>query len=100
MNPEAQVKLDEILQKEAAALTDADVAFLKARKDYLTNDQRAAYNEVLGEESKPPKIKGLSYQELQAKAKELGLKIRVGIKKADLENMVAVAGAEVGTPGE
>lgn len=43
MNPEAQARLDEILANEPAALTEGDTEFLKARRDYLTDEQKAAY---------------------------------------------------------
>lgn len=43
MNQEAQAELDRILALEPAALTDADKAFLAARRDYLTEEQKAVY---------------------------------------------------------
>jgi hypothetical protein len=43
MNQEARAELDRILSLEPAALTDADRAFLSARRDYLSEDQKAVY---------------------------------------------------------
>lgn len=43
MNDEARAELDRILALEPAALSDADKAFLAARRDYLTEEQKAVY---------------------------------------------------------
>jgi hypothetical protein len=43
MNDEARAELDRILALEPAALTDADRAFLSARRDYLSEDQRTVF---------------------------------------------------------
>ena len=53
MDQASRQMLDEILAKEPAALTDADKAFLRARSDYPTEEQRSVYAEVLaqGQES-------------------------------------------------
>lgn len=54
MNPEAQAKLDELLAQEPAALTEEDIAFLNARRSYLTDDQVKEYgldNKVKAETS-------------------------------------------------
>ena len=39
MNPEASEKLERIISKSPAEITRDDIAFLKARKSYLTRDQ-------------------------------------------------------------
>jgi hypothetical protein len=51
MNIEAQEMLQGILSKEPAALTDADITFLRARRSYLSEEHLAVYAEILGEES-------------------------------------------------
>jgi len=50
MNKEAQQILDEITSKSVQDLTEGDIAFLKARQSYLSNDQKEKFAEVLGEE--------------------------------------------------
>jgi hypothetical protein len=49
MNDEARAELDRILAIEPAALTESEQAFLSARRDYLTEDQRVTFG--LTEES-------------------------------------------------
>jgi hypothetical protein len=39
MNPEAQAKLDEILANDPSSVTEEDLAFLNARRSYLTKEQ-------------------------------------------------------------
>lgn len=39
MNPEAQEKLNKILAKSNESITEADVAFLRARSSYLNEEQ-------------------------------------------------------------
>ena len=62
MNDEAKKALAEILTKEPAALTEDEMAFLRARSSYLTPDQKAVYgvnDEAVAaegeEEAKPAK---------------------------------------------
>lgn len=50
MDIQSRTMLDEILAKEPAALTDGDKAFLRARQDYLSGEQRNVYAEVLAEQ--------------------------------------------------
>jgi hypothetical protein len=47
MNPEAQAELDRIVAIEPAALSEAEVGFLQARRSYLSEEQKAVYAEVL-----------------------------------------------------
>lgn len=49
MNPEAQAEYDRIVSIEPAALSEAEAGFLRARRDYLTEEQKAVYAEVLSE---------------------------------------------------
>lgn len=62
MDSKSQERLDEILAKEPAALTEADGVFLRARASYLTSDQKAKFADELrasspdsSEEEKPKK---------------------------------------------
>jgi hypothetical protein len=59
MNPESQIEFDRIVATEPAALSDADKEFIRARRSYLSEEQKAVYAEVLAEvqESAPrPKL--------------------------------------------
>ena len=47
MDAQSKAMLDEILAQEPAALTDADKAFLRARRSYLTEEHRHVYAEAL-----------------------------------------------------
>lgn len=84
-----------ILERADNGLADEeDVAFLKARRDYLTDEQLVrgtgmTYAEIVAEveasassEEKP--IKKMSVEELVAKATELGIELEGSEKKADL----------------
>lgn len=75
MNHEAQQKLNTILNKDISSITESDRIFLKARIDYLTPEQRTTYL------STP---QALSYRDLYKKAKEKGLKLKVGLKREEL----------------
>ncbi len=77
MNPQDQAVLDEILQKEEAALSESEVAILRARESYVSSDDKARYPGVFktaGAEGEPTR------KELEAKASELGIK-KVSDKK-------------------
>lgn len=50
MDEQSRKMLDEILAQEPAALTDADKAFLRARRSYLSEEQKAVYAEALAEQ--------------------------------------------------
>ena len=49
MDEQSRKTLDEILAKESAALTDADKGFMRARRSYLTEEQKAVFADVLAE---------------------------------------------------
>jgi len=90
--------LDTLIAKEPIELNAANIAFLKARRDYLSTKQLAKFAGILN--AKTPKVKepgqsvdeivagenvaNLSYKELQRANKALGLQC-VGISRADLE---------------
>ena len=59
MDAKSKEMLDAILAKEPAALTDADKAFLKARRSYLNEEQRHVYAEALAQqpEAEQPKVR-------------------------------------------
>jgi hypothetical protein len=47
MDQTTESQLSAILAKEPSGLTEADAAFLRARRDYLTEDQQITYAPVL-----------------------------------------------------
>lgn len=55
MNPEAQEILKKILAKEPSELTSDDIAFMKARIDYVGKSSRAKFADVLANETPKPK---------------------------------------------
>jgi len=75
--------LNQILKKEPAALTEGDIIFLKARKNYLDQVQTAIYESVLNQEQKK-ETDLVPYRELQRKANSLGIK-SVGVPREELE---------------
>jgi hypothetical protein len=50
MDDQSKAMLDAILAQEPAALTESDIAFLKARSSYLNEEQKAVFAEVLTEQ--------------------------------------------------
>jgi hypothetical protein len=54
MDPESEKLLTEIIAMEPAALSDAHIAFLRARQSYLSKDDAEKFASVL-EESPPSK---------------------------------------------
>jgi hypothetical protein len=92
MDEQSQNKLNEILGKEILALTPGEIAFLKARRSYLSELQIEIFAEVLEQdiprvEPVAPEVttntSTLSYRDLQKKARGYGLKY-VGVSKDDL----------------
>lgn len=100
-------KFDSILQKGVSALVLSDLIFLRARRDYLTQEQLAKYEpkfalidqqrkeieavkeEVIVTEPKQEEKVGklysdFSYKALQKKGKEMGLKKVVGLSRDEL----------------
>lgn len=54
MDEQSRKTLDEILTKEPAALTEADEAFMRARRSYLSEEQKAVFADVLAEQPETP----------------------------------------------
>lgn len=54
MDEQSRKTLDEILAKEPAALTEADEAFMRARRSYLSEEQKAVFADVLAEAPEAP----------------------------------------------
>lgn len=51
MDEQSQKTLAEITAKEPAALSESEIAFLRARRSYLTEPERDVFAELLAEES-------------------------------------------------
>lgn len=77
-------KLSEI-EKSMPALSPEEAAFVRARSSYLTPKQEDTFAPVLNERNA---VEELSYNELKAKAKELGINAN-GVKKEDLSRLIA-----------
>ncbi len=54
MEQTTESQLSAILAKEPSGLTEADAAFLRARRDYLTEDQQITYASVLDVPTEAP----------------------------------------------
>lgn len=55
MNQESQTEFDRIVGLDPQVLTEPELAFLKARSGYLTDEQSAKFASVLGEVTETPK---------------------------------------------
>ena len=55
MNPEASEKLERIISKSPTEINKDDIAFLKARKSYLTREQIEELNYIFEEKIVEPK---------------------------------------------
>jgi len=66
MDEQSEVMLKEILSQEPAALTDADKAFLRARRSYLSEEQKAVYAEVLAEQPEAEQADETASEESEA----------------------------------
>ena len=90
LNIEAQKLLDKILVKSIPELLSEDIAFLRARKSYLSIEQSKFYKSILSDKVSKKMIKEevgeskLSYKELQREASNLGMKNVVGKSKKNL----------------
>lgn len=75
MDPKSQETLAEIVAKEPVALTEADIAFLRARRSYLSEEQRAVFADVLtsAEDKQDEDLSSLSDRKLNKLAKDLEL---------------------------
>jgi hypothetical protein len=54
MNDEAKKELDRILAMEPAALTESEKAFLSARQDYLSDQEKTLFGITEPEEATEP----------------------------------------------
>lgn len=85
--PSARHYLEQLLQKEVNVLSDEDLAFLKARRMYLSSDQREYYG--IDEEKTSDEI--LSRPVLKAKLRELGVEFNGNSSNEDLKALLEEA---------
>ena len=57
MDIESEKKLAEIVAKEPGALTESEIEFLRARRPYLSEEQRAIFKDFLTEPESEEKTK-------------------------------------------
>ena len=96
MDPESQKRFDEITAKDVASLTEAELAFLRARSPYLTTDQREVFADVLEETAGTPGTKPYSKMtlaELQDTAASKNVVLEDGDKKAQVIEKLEAADA-------
>ena len=88
--------LDKLAKREVLALTEGEVAYIKARSSYLTIDQREKFAEIFsGTKKETPQTDELSLGNLKARGEAVGLKYKVGTKKSDY--LKAIIEAETNT---
>lgn len=99
LDPDSQAVLDAIVEKEPAALSTDDIAFLQARSSYLTDKQKATYSKELKAKIEPvepePDPRELNLTQLKNKAKGLGLAYK-GLSKEQLEQDIATVEGPAG----
>ena len=90
-NKEIQEEFDRLSRIGVNALSSAEADFIRARRSYLSDRQLQEFESVLAkqQEKQEPKT-GVNYKELQKRAADLGIKA-VGVKKEELEQLVADA---------
>jgi hypothetical protein len=101
MDEQSKATLDAILANEPAALTEADIAFLRARRSYLTEEQKAVYAEVLSEELESnDEVEKKGYEpmnksQLQTELTARNISFQQGASKAALVALLEQSDSEV-----
>lgn len=88
MNTEARKILERIVKKDIPSLTIGDIIFIKARRSYLTPEQTEKFRHLWEEIKIPVKEDRPSYKELREKAKSLGIKLKFGMKREAIEELI------------
>lgn len=94
-----KIALKTILLKDLTELTEYDIAFLKARKEYLNSAELKFYENLMtGKKEKKEKeatvdygpigSDDIGYRELQSKASSLGMEKVVGASRKALEEFI------------
>lgn len=85
MNPEAQAHLDGILAKGPDSVTEEDMGFLRARRSYLTGEQKVNFGiEEPGEQTEPSPYEAMKLAELKAELETRGVEFDPKAKKPAL----------------
>jgi uncharacterized Fe-S cluster-containing MiaB family protein len=74
MNHEADKVLQNIFLKDLSELRDFDIAFLRARQSYLTDEQLVKYKDFLPGVSQDIGIENMNLDQLKVVAKHKGMK--------------------------
>ncbi|HEY0140405.1 MAG TPA: hypothetical protein VGF48_05880 [Thermoanaerobaculia bacterium] len=95
MDQLSQTRLAEITAKSPADLTEADAAFLRARRSYLNDEQLAVFADVLAEVENGPKgpYDDLSMSELRRIATQRNVEVGGEKRKADYIDALTAADA-------
>lgn len=83
MNPEAKEVLETILGKDKATLNQSEVEFLRARRDYLNDEQKKRFADVLeGGDAGPTSLSDMTVAALKQLAADNEVDI-AGLSKKD-----------------
>lgn len=92
MNPEAQAELNRLLALDINDLTPTHIAFLKARSSYLSEDDRIRLAELIEDNTQEEiSTTQLTFSGLKSLAKQMGLKVPVGITTEKLHALIEEA---------
>ncbi len=69
MDQESRRVLDEICSKSASELIESEIAFLRARRSYLTDEQRKRFAEHLPKAEKPVKAEKVQEESVETEEK-------------------------------
>lgn len=100
MDEQSQAMFDQIVELDADAISQDQLAFLMARRSYMNAEQKKRWaNEIdLHEEGKlfvaDLPVAEMNLKQLKAKASELGLEVKKGAKLEDVRALVEGALAE------
>lgn len=85
INKEAREQLEKVLAREPSELNDMHIAFLRARAEYLTEEEREKFSMFFEPNNVTKKI---SITDLRSRAKELGLTFSNKTKAIEFEQMI------------
>jgi hypothetical protein len=71
MDQESKRVLDEICSKSASDLIESEIAFLRARRSYLTDEQRKRFAQHLPKAEKPVKAEKVNEEAIKTEEKEV-----------------------------
>lgn len=88
MDVDSQAIFDAITAKPAAMLSAEEVAFLRARRSYLSEADRKAFSEILEEKEQSKPISKMNKEELLAEAEKQGVEVPEGASKTKLVELL------------